>query len=162
MKSYSIQSRKQRKVRYNAPLHVRQKYMHVHLSPELRKKYGVRNIMLKKGDKVKILRGQFKKKEVAVDRIDLKREKVYLNEVEFIKKDGSKTPYPLNPSNLMITTLNLSDKKRKAKLELKSKQGTSKVSKEITKEAPKQAVKENIKIKTEDNKNKPEGLGDKK
>ena len=34
-----------------------------------------------------------------------------------IKKDGSKVQYGINASNLIITDLNLSDKKRKAKLE---------------------------------------------
>jgi large subunit ribosomal protein L24 len=47
----SIKPRKQRLFRFNAPLHVKQKLMHVHLSPELRKKYNLRNIGLKKGDK---------------------------------------------------------------------------------------------------------------
>ncbi|MEK6835561.1 MAG: 60S ribosomal protein L26, partial [Nanoarchaeota archaeon] len=36
-----------------------------------------------------------------------------------VKLDGSKVYYPLHPSNLMITELNLNDKKRKAKLERK-------------------------------------------
>ena len=49
----SKQPRKQRKYRYNAPLHTKQKFLQVHLSPELRKKYSLRNILVKKGDKVK-------------------------------------------------------------------------------------------------------------
>jgi len=117
MKNKSVQARKQRKARYGAVLHQQQKFMHVHLSPELRTKYGKRNIQLRKDDKVKILRGNFKKKEATVERVDLKREKVYLGGIETIKKDGSKVAYPLKASNLMIITLNLSDKKRKAKLE---------------------------------------------
>ena len=75
-----------------------------------------RNLQLKKGDKVKVLRGQFKKQENLVEKVDLKQEKVYVTGVELVKKDGSKSAYPLNVSNLMITSLELSDKKRKAKL----------------------------------------------
>ena len=105
--------------RFNAPLHIRQKFVHVHLSKELREKYKKRNIGLKKGDKVKILRGQFKKHVGNVEKIDLKICKAIISGVEVNKKDGSKTNYPINVSNLMITELNLDDKKRKEILERK-------------------------------------------
>jgi len=116
----SVQPRKQRLERYSAPLHKKQKYVHVHLTKDLRQKYGFRNVQVRKGDKVKLLRGQFKNKEDVVERVDLKKEKVFVKGVELIKKDGTKSSYPLNPSNLMITNLDLSDKKRKAKLNSKS------------------------------------------
>jgi len=113
----SVQPRKQRKYRFNAPLHKRQKFMTVTLSKELRKKYGTRNITLRKGDKVKILRGNFKKKEGKVEEINLKLTKVYVTKIERSKKDGSKAKVPLNPTNLQIIELNLDDKLRKTKLE---------------------------------------------
>ena len=116
----SVQPRKQRLERYSAPLHKKQKYVHVHLIKDLRQKYGFRNVQVRKGDKVKLLRGQFKNKEDVVEMVDLKKEKVFVKGVELIKKDGTKSAYPLNPSNLMITSLDLSDKKRKAKLNSKS------------------------------------------
>jgi large subunit ribosomal protein L24 len=119
----STQPRKQRKYRYNAPLHIKQKMMHVHLSPDLRKKYGLRNILVKKGDKLRILRGQFAKKEGKVSRVSLKYDKVYVDGADLIKKDGTKQPLPLTVSNLMIIELNLSDKKRKQKLESKKSTG---------------------------------------
>lgn len=117
----SVQPRKQRKYRYNAPLHIKQKFMNVHLNSELRKKYLTRDIQLRKGDKVKILRGQFSKKEGKVENIDLKREKVFITSMERVKKDGTKTLVGFNPSNLMILELKLEDKKRKQKLESKIK-----------------------------------------
>lgn len=117
----SIQPRKQRLYRYNAPLHIKQKFMHVHLSPELRKKYSTRNTQLKKGDKVKVMRGQLRKKEGKVERINLKREHVFITGIEKIKKEGTKLLVAFQPSNLMITELNLEDKKRKQKLEAKVK-----------------------------------------
>lgn len=115
----SIQPSKQRKYRFNAPLHIKQRLMHVHLSPELNKKYGKRNLELRTGDRVKILRGQFKKKEGKVEKVNLKRERVFVTGIENIKKDGTKILFPLHPSNLMITELDLNDKKRKQKLEPK-------------------------------------------
>ena len=113
----SKQPRKQRKYRYNAPLHIKQKFMKAMLSKELRKKYGKRNFSLKKGGKVKVVRGQFKKHEGKIDRIDLKKLKVYISGVEVAKKDGTKTTYPFDPSNLMITELSLDDKMRRKMLE---------------------------------------------
>lgn len=113
----SVQPRKQRKYRYNAPLHTKQKSFHVHLSTELQKKYGTRNIQVKSGDKVKIMRGKFAKKEGKVDGVNLKREKLFVSGLETIKKDGLKIPISLNPSNVMIVELDLTDKKRKQKLE---------------------------------------------
>ena len=117
----SKQPRKQRKYRYNAPLHIKQKFMRAHLSKELRKKYNRRSLGLKKGDKVKIVRGQFKKKTGKVDKVDLKENYVYITGIEITKKDGTKAFYPLQPSNLMITELNLDDKKRQKILDRKAK-----------------------------------------
>lgn len=110
----SKQPRKQRKYNYNAPLHIKGKFMAAHLSKDLMKKYNRRSIRLRKGDKVIVLRGQFKKKKGNVERVDLKKSKVYISGVEMIKKDGTKVFYPVHPSNLAVTELNLDDKKRMA------------------------------------------------
>ena len=117
----SKQPKKQRKYRYNAPLHIKQKFVHVHLSKELIKKHKTRNLGLKKGDKVKVLRGQFKKHTGSVERIDLKKTRVYISGIEITKKEGTKTTYPIDPSNLIITELNLDDKKRQKIIERKAK-----------------------------------------
>ena len=111
--------RKQRKYRLNAPIHIKQKFVHTHLSKDLRKKYGKRDIGLRKGDKVKIMRGQFKKHEGKIEMIDLKKTRVFVSGVEITKKDGSKKLLALNPSNIMITELNLDDKFRQKALERK-------------------------------------------
>ena len=142
----SIQVRKKSKYRHNAPLHLKQKILHVHLSKDLRQKYGLRNIQVRKGDKVKISRGQYRKKEGKVERVILKREKVFVTGIESIKKDGSKASFPLSPSNLMIIEVDLSDKKRKQKLLSKSKigsveLGTSKLGGTATKENEKEDKK---------------------
>lgn len=108
----SSQKRKQRKYRSNAPLHIKKTMMASHLAPELRKKYSKRAITIRKDDKVKIMRGQFKGLTGKVDRVNIKRQVVFVRGAEGAKKDGTKTFYPLNPSNLMILELNLSDKRR--------------------------------------------------
>lgn len=111
--------RKQRKYRYDAPLHIKQKFMRAHLSKELRQKHSRRNLSIRKGDRVKIVVGQFKGKNGKVDSVDLKKGKVYIEGVEFSKKDGSKSKYPIDPSNITLTEINLDDKMRNKILERK-------------------------------------------
>lgn len=86
--------------------------MSVHLSKELRAKHHKRNITVRKEDTVKVLRGQFKGKTGKVERVDLKKTKLYITGIEVSKKDGTKSFFPFEPSNLMIIELNLEDKKR--------------------------------------------------
>ena len=120
----SIQTRKQRKYKIHAPLHVRQKFMHVHLSAELRKKYARRSVQIRKEDKVSVMRGIFKGKTGKVESVDIKKMLIFISGIETIKKEGSKVPYGITPSNLVITELYLDDKKRK--LKVKNDKATSK------------------------------------
>lgn len=113
----STQPRKQRLYRHIAPLHVKQTFMQVHLSKELRAKYGMRSLSVRKGDTVKVMRGQFVKKEGKVERVDLKKGKVYVYGVEVIKKDGTKLPMAIHPSNLLLVVAEMSDAKRRGKVE---------------------------------------------
>ena len=113
----SKQPRKQRKYNYNAPFHLKSKLLNAHLSKELRQRYGLRSIRVRVGDKVKVMRGSFSKKEGKVEEVDMKLMKVFVTKVEVPKRDGSKSRVPLEPSNLMITELNLDDKNRKKKIE---------------------------------------------
>ncbi|HLG24246.1 MAG TPA: 50S ribosomal protein L24 [Candidatus Nanoarchaeia archaeon] len=108
----SKKPKKQRKYRFEAPLHIKQKLVHVHLSKDLRAKHKMRSIGVKKGDVVKIQRGQYKKKEGKVERVDLKDSKIFVHGVELAKRDGSKKLLAIDPSNVMITELNTDDKLR--------------------------------------------------
>ncbi|MFA5176449.1 MAG: 50S ribosomal protein L24 [Candidatus Nanoarchaeia archaeon] len=113
----SKQPRKQRKYRYNAPLHIKGKFLNVHLSKDLKKKYNKRSIRIRKGDTVKVMKGQFKKVTGKIVSVNLGKCKVTIENVQHIRRDGTKSYYPIYPSNLIITNLNLDDKKRKIKLE---------------------------------------------
>lgn len=86
--------------------------MSVHLSQDLIKKYGIRNVTVKKGDKIKIISGQFKGKMGKVDFLKVSDSKVMIDGIDVVKKDGTKTKYAFHPSNLMIVDLELSDKRR--------------------------------------------------
>lgn len=115
----SKQPRKQRKYRHNISKHLSKKLVSANLSKELRKKYSKRNIPIKKGDVVKIMGGKFKGKIEKVTKIFPKKSKVYLENIHNIRKDGTKTFLPINPSNLQITELSLNDKMRKNLIERK-------------------------------------------
>ena len=142
----SKQPRKQRKYVANMPLHLRDRLCSVHLSKELRKQYGFRAIVARVGDKVTVSRGQFRKKTGRIEGINRKKSKAYITGVEVLKKDGSKVLYPVHISNLLLTEMNLDDKKR-----LKNKAVSS--SKSVQK---KQNGSEKISSKTDNKNQKPD------
>lgn len=120
----SKKPRKQRKFLYNAPLHLRRKMISAHLSKELREKYGRRSMPLRKGDEVKVMRGEFKGTVGKVVKIDTKKYKVYVDSVKKKRSVGTEYLVPISPSNLMILKLNLDDKYRMRILE-RGKSGAS-------------------------------------
>ncbi len=117
----SSQPRKQRRALFNAPLHKRQKLMSALLSPELRKQYGIRNLPVRKGDEVVIMRGSFKGHRGKVVRVDLRRMRIYVDGVTIKNARGEPRYYPIHPSNVMIVSLNLDDKTRREIIERKKK-----------------------------------------
>lgn len=110
---------KQRKYRENAPLHIKRRFLSIHLPKILRTKYGRRSFPVRKGDVVKLLVGSFKGKSGKVSDVDIRRTKVYVEGIERTKKDGTKSFIALEPSNLMFVELNLDDKLRRQALERK-------------------------------------------
>jgi large subunit ribosomal protein L24 len=127
----SKKARKQRKYLANAPLHLKRKQISSNLSKELRKKVGKKNVQLRKEDKVKIMRGNFKGKTGKVLEILTKQGKVVVENIQVSKKDGSKANVKLEPSNLQIIELidrksNVSPKKE----EVKNEEKQSKINKE--------------------------------
>ena len=115
----SKQPRKQRKYVAQAPLHIKKKFVSVNLSKDLRKKHGKRNLPVKKEDVVKVMRGKFKKKQGKVLSVKLKMQKIIVEGIQVKKLDGSKVNVNLRPSNLQIIELNLEDKRRLKKKEIK-------------------------------------------
>ncbi|MDM7274630.1 MAG: 50S ribosomal protein L24 [Thermoprotei archaeon] len=136
----SRQPRKQRLALLEAPLHARQKLMAAPLSPELREKYGVKNMPVRKGDKVRILRGDFKGREGSVVRVDLRKLRIYVDGVTVKKLDGTPRFVPIHPSKVMIVSLSLKDKRRRAIIERRTgaevKEEAGEVKPETVRETP--------------------------
>ncbi len=111
--------RKQRVFRYTAPMHVRQKFVHVRLAKELAAKLGVkrRSIAVRRGDTVKVMSGESKGKTGKVSSVDLGRAIVLIEGVARKNAKGKEMQIPIKSSNVYAIDLDLSDKLRSAKLE---------------------------------------------
>jgi large subunit ribosomal protein L24 len=132
--------RKQRKRLYNAPAHRRHKLMAAPIVKEQAEKQGAKTLPVRKGDTICIQRGDNKGFEGKISRVDRKNYRIYVEGLTREKVDGTNIFLSVHPSKVMIKTLNLNDKKRKAVIERK---------KPLEKEtAPKPTQKPTVTIKT--------------
>lgn len=92
---------------------------------------------MRKGDEVEILRGQFRKLRGAVERVDLKTAKIYIQGAKVKKVDGTEVLRPIDPSNTRITALKSGDKAREGVLSRK-KRGTRGKERPSSAQAPKE------------------------
>jgi len=148
----SKQPRKQVKFRANAPNHIKRTLMGCTLDKPLREKYGMRNIEVRKGDEVKVMRGKFKGKQGKVGDVEIKNTRVQIDGIQRSKAGGEKLITWFNPSNIKIIILNTDDKRRMKRNTKISKVEEKKVEvKAETKTSEKKEVKTPVK-KTETNK----------
>ena len=108
----SKQPRKQRKALYNAPAHARGKHLSATLSKDLRADLGKRSLPLRSGDKVRVLRGDFKGHEGEVLDVENGSYKVTNEDVTLSNPDGTAVFLPVDPSNLMIIDADTKDDRR--------------------------------------------------
>ncbi|MEM4296642.1 MAG: 50S ribosomal protein L24 [Candidatus Anstonellales archaeon] len=97
--------RKERKKIFSMPLHKRRKLLHAHLSKELKQKYKKRALAIKKGYKVKIMRGAFKGKEGNVIKVSYKKARIYIEGITKHDARGKEKLIPIHPSNVMILSI---------------------------------------------------------
>ncbi|XP_026190772.1 60S ribosomal protein L26-1 [Cyclospora cayetanensis] len=119
-KSVSSSRRKSRKAHFTAPSSVRRKIMTAPLCKELRKKFNVRSLPIRKDDEVMIVRGRFHDREGKVIQVYRKKFVVHIERITRDKPNGESTPIGIHPSKVVITKPKL-NKDRKALLERKSK-----------------------------------------
>ena len=117
----SSSRRKQRKAHFTAPSSVRRKLMTAPLSRELRQKYNVRSMPVRKDDEVKITRGQYKSEQLAkVISVYRKRWVIHVERVQREKANGTTVAVGISPSKVEISKLKL-DKDRRSILERKDR-----------------------------------------
>lgn len=120
---------------YRATYQLRSKQLGSALSKDLQKKYGKRSTRVVEGDSITILRGEFKGVDGKVAKVSTEKSSVAIEGVKKEKTKGDKFDVYIHTSNLVVTSLNTSDKWRMSKLEGKN---PSKQTKEVKKEVPKE------------------------
>ncbi|VDN97375.1 unnamed protein product [Rodentolepis nana] len=112
-KAVTSSSRKQRKRHFNAPSHIRRRLMSAPLSKELRNKYKVRSMPVRRGDEVQIVRGERKDNNSAkVIKVYRKKFVIHVERVQCKKSNGIYVPIGIHPSNVVITKLKLDNDRR--------------------------------------------------
>mmetsp|Transcript_38118 Transcript_38118/g.75595 ORF Transcript_38118/g.75595 Transcript_38118/m.75595 type:complete len:138 (-) Transcript_38118:66-479(-) len=118
--SVSSSRRKARKAHFTAPSHIRRKIMSATLSKDLRAKYNVRSMPIRRDDEVIIMRGQYHDREGKVTQVYRKKWRIHIERVTRDKANGQTVPIGIHPSKVCITKLRL-DKDRKSLLDKKGR-----------------------------------------
>lgn len=111
-KGKTIKPRKQRKRIVEAPLHKKKTQLTAHASKEVKKSTGKRSIKLRKGDKVKVMRGKYKGQEAKITKASLDKTRVFLEGINLKRVDGREKPVPFKASNLLVKELDKTDERR--------------------------------------------------
>lgn len=104
--------KKQRKQVHAAPIHANKNRLKCRLDEFLQEEFGLRSLVVKKGDLAKIMRGQFRDTEGKVVRVDYADICVYLDNATVTKADGKEASVPVHPSNLMLVKLEMDDERK--------------------------------------------------
>lgn len=112
----STQPRKERYALHNAPVHKNRAQIASHLDEPLLLKYNTRTATVRKGDTVRVLRGEYAGTTGKVLEVNTRTRKVTVDGVTVTKAKATQVARPLDPSNLVITKLDLTDPKRREKL----------------------------------------------
>ncbi|VVB70764.1 50S ribosomal protein L24 [uncultured archaeon] len=101
-KNITSQPRKKRRNLYHASLHERAKLVKSHISEALQAQLKKKTMTVKKGFKVKILRGKFKKTEGKVVSVDYKKTRVFVDSAKAKSAKGKEKSVGIHPSKLLI------------------------------------------------------------
>jgi large subunit ribosomal protein L24 len=132
---------------HQAPLNERYRRFSAPLSPKLKEKRNTNSVPVRTGDTVKIMRGDRKGFEGKVSLVDRRKYRIFVEGVTREKVDGTTTLIPIHPSKVMITRLNLDDKRRRKMLERKGSIEKAKMPKEKIVEEEAEAPKKKAKKK---------------
>ena len=126
MRTLTTKPAKQRKYQYQAAAHRVRKLLSAPLSEELQTAQGRRSYPVRRGDTVKIVRGDFAGIEGKVATVDTRRQRLFVEGVSREKVAGTSTNVSVHSSKVMITKLNLDDKWRADSVKLSAETKTGK------------------------------------
>ncbi|MBO3800273.1 MAG: 50S ribosomal protein L24 [Candidatus Brockarchaeota archaeon] len=104
--------------------HLAYKSSSVHLSRELRAKYGFRSLPIRAGDRVLIIRGDYKGVEGDVSRVDRNRGRVYISGVYRENARGEQRLVPIPLSSIILVKIDEKDRWRQRIIGRKRKPAT--------------------------------------
>src|SRR3989304_3810572 len=116
----SGKARTQRRRAAEAPLHRKRAAAAAHLDPKLLEKSKVRlprALPIRKGDTVRIMRGNFRGKEGSVVSVDAVDGTVVIEGITIEKTDEKKVARPVHSSTLMIVKMDDTDPWRRRKFQ---------------------------------------------
>ncbi len=103
------------------PLHQARKKLTAPLSEDLRRELGVKRLVVRKGDLVRIERGKFSGQVGRVVEVNYERGYVYIEGITRKRNDGTEVRVPIHASKVTIIEADLDDPKRKAIVERRKK-----------------------------------------
>eukprot|EP00163_Fabomonas_tropica_P010886 TRINITY_DN2119_c0_g1_i2.p1 TRINITY_DN2119_c0_g1~~TRINITY_DN2119_c0_g1_i2.p1 ORF type:complete len:137 (+),score=54.26 TRINITY_DN2119_c0_g1_i2:1-411(+) len=118
-KAVSSSRRTNRKAHFAAPSSVRRVIMSAPLSSELRQKFNVRSLPVRKDDEIRVTRGEFKGKEGKIIAAYRKKYVIHVERLTREKINGAPVQIGFHPSNVVITKIKM-DKDRKSILDRKA------------------------------------------
>jgi large subunit ribosomal protein L24 len=105
--------RKQRRSIRKDPIHANKKRLKCRLDEFLREEHGIKSLVIKKGDLVRVMRGQFRDTEGTVTGVSYSKGRVYIESATTTKADGKEASIPIHPSNLILVKLAMNDDRKK-------------------------------------------------
>merc|ERR1712087_811630 len=94
----SSSRRKSRKSHFTAPSHIRRKIMSAPLGTELRAKYNVRSVPIRKDDEVQIVRGTYKNREGKVTQVYRRKWVIHIERITRERVNGATVNVGIYPS----------------------------------------------------------------
>merc|ERR1739838_625341 len=117
----SSSRRKNRQRHFQAPSHIRRKIMSAPLSKDLRAKYSVRSMPVRKDDEGIVTRGHYKGQQTGkVTQVYRKKYVIYIERIQREKANGATVPVGIHASNVSIVKLKM-DKDRKKIIDRRAK-----------------------------------------
>jgi ribosomal protein L24p/L26e, archaeal/eukaryotic len=113
--------KKQRKLLYNLPKHLKRKSLTAKLSDDLANQYGISRIRVRKGDTVKVMMGTNVGFEGKVNSVDLEGY-VTIEGLTRKKTDGTPVFIKVSASKVLVTKLEMGDPIRRKSVEKKAEQ----------------------------------------
>lgn len=117
MRTLSRKPSNQRRLLHSFSWHRRIKQLSAPLARNLRQRFGVRSLVVRKGDTVKVVSGGHKGKSGKVARLGVKRGLIYIEGITESTAKGKAKMVGIHVSNVTVTKLDLSDKYRRSALE---------------------------------------------